>query len=428
MVFLLAAFALAASPASTAIQEDWQAHNQDPAIRYLSFEGVSNGHLLEWDRTVKFSVVSASRSELIDRHIPERLRNTKVYRINLTELAWDPAQWLKVLEKYPYSSSKNPLVVNGPWLVTELADLRDSDALYRLLYGRESFKTADEFIKFWAVAEDQQVGQRFGWVETKSRVSKQGTRFIERWNARGLSLWGTKDVNSVTAETDPLEHLDGNFRHDGREFIVQFMKTSMSRMARGSAQAYLLTNGEGTVVQEAPVRLVEDYTRTFNQAAIVNTASCVSCHDQGMQLPSENGLGAYLRAGVKLIAYSRGKQGEIESFHLTDVVRQLERDNENYAIYVKCVNGLTPLENATAYRNSLNRYREELDLEGAARELYTTPEEFRLALGYAASANIEIGGRLAGLAHGRTIPRDTWEQDYQRAEIMLKTWSAVKKP
>lgn len=425
IAILAAALALTVTPNQTAVA-DWQAHGQDPNIRYLNFHGQRRDHLKDWDSTVKFAVVSASRTELIDHHIPVRLKGTAVYRIHLDRLQWDRNQWLKVLEKYPYGGN-NPLVLNGPWLVNELADPRDSDALYRLLYGEAAPKTDEDFLKFWGVDPGQQTGQHFGWAESHSQVSKQGNRFIERFNARGLSLWRTKDMNAVNAESDPLEHLDGNIKHDGRELIAQFMKTSLARGARGAAQAYLLANAEGKVVQEAPVRLVEDYKRTLGQSAIINNASCISCHENGMQMPSENGLAAYLRAGVRLYAYDQGKQEEIESFHLTDVVRQLERDNENYAIFVKCCNGLTPAANAIAYRQSLKRYVNDLELSDAARELYIDAEELRLALGWAGANSIEIGSRLAGLAHGRTIPRDQFEQDYPRALAMLNTWAAVTK-
>ncbi len=425
MIAILAALVLTVTPNQKAVA-DWHAHNQDPNVRYLSFQGARRDHIRDWDTTVKFAVVSASKTELIDHHIPQRLKDTLIYRIHLDRLQWDVKQWLKVLEKYPYGNN-NPLIVNGPWLVNEISDPRDSDALYRLLYGEQIPKTDDDFLKFWGVDPGQQTGQHFGWAETHSQVAKQSSRFLERFNARGLSLWRTKDTFAVNAESDPLEHLDGNLKHDGRELIAQFMKTSLARGARGAAQAYLLANAEGKVVQEAPVRLVEDYKRTFGQSAIINNASCISCHEQGMQMPSENGLAAYLRAGVRLYAYDQGKQEEIESFHLTDVVRQLERDNENYAIFVKCCNGLTPADNAIAYRKSLQRYINDLELSDAARELYIDSEELRLALGWAGANSIEIGSRLAGLAHGRTIPRDQFESDFLKAQAMVQTWAAAGK-
>lgn len=422
---LLAAVAATVSPSQAAVQ-DWAAHGHDPHIRYLTFHGARRDHLRDWDSTVKFAVVSASPAELIDHHVPVRLKGTVVYRLHLDRLQWDIKQFLAVLEKYPYGGH-NPLVINGPWFVTQISDTRNSDALYRLLYGDKAPKTDDDFLAFWGFDKAQQQGQSFGWVETKSQVSKQATRFVEHFNARGLSLWRTKDVLKVTGDTDPLEHLDGNFKHDGRELIAQFVKTSLSRGARGAAQAYLLANGEGKVVQEAPVQLVEDYKRTFGQCAIVNHASCATCHEQGMQMPSENGVAGYLRAGVRLYAFDQGKQEAIESFHLTDAIRQLERDNENYAVFIKCCNGLTPPENAIAYGKSLKRYRLDLELLDAARELYVEPEQLRLALGWAGANGIEIGGRLSGLAHGRTIPRDQFESDFVKAQAMLKTWLATWK-
>ena len=39
-----------------------------------------------------------------------------------------------------------------------------------------------------------------------------------------------------------------------------------------------------------------------------------------------------------------------------------------------------------------------MTLEQAARELATTPDELRLALGYASAGNIKLGARLSGWA------------------------------
>jgi hypothetical protein len=41
---------------------------------------------------------------------------------------------------------------------------------------------------------------------------------------------------------------------------------------------------------------------------------------------------------------------------------------------------------------------------------------------YASANQIVIGNRLAGLAHGRKIPRNQWESDYLKAEAMLSVW------
>lgn len=408
-----------------AAHADWSAQptEEQPYVRYLTLGATPEQYLPTWEAALKFQVPSASRAINLDHQVPQRLGKLPIYRINLRSLQWDYNDWLEVLKKYPYSKTVNPLIIRGDWLVYALADTRDFDAYYRLLYGGKNIpKTDDDFLKFWGVNVKEQLGQSFGWVETKSQVAKQNSRFIEHFNGRGYSVWRTKDVFKVEKESDPLEELEGNFKHNGREFIAQFPKVGYG--IRGAAQAYGLANGDGKVVNEAPVRLVEDYKRTLSQTAIVNNSSCTTCHEHGMNLPGENGLKAIIKAGVELKTYDKDKQELIEAFHLGDVGKQLGRNNEDYQAFVKACNGLTGPENAEAYRWCLSDYVDEVDMLRASYELYTTEEEFQHALAYASDKGIKVGARLAGLAHGRQVPRPTFEQEYYNAQQYLEAWNA----
>jgi hypothetical protein len=394
-----------------------------PYTRYLSLSAVPEATRETWANAMKFAVPSASRALVLDHQIPYQLPGTNLYRINLQRLNWKGADWDKVLERYPYSDKKYPLVIRGDWLVYVLADTRDFDAYYRLLYGGASIpKNVNQFLNFWKVDAAQQSGQRFGWAETKSQVAKQESRFIERFNAGGNSLWITKDVFKIDRNTDPLEHLEGDLKHDGREAIAVIPKVSLEHRTSGGLQVYGLFNAQDKVVNEAPVRLVEDYGRTAGQTAIINNSSCVTCHTRGMNPPSENGLQSLITSGVELNAYYKDKQEQIEAFHLSDVGKKLERDCEDYELAVKACNGLTGPQNAIGYKVAIEDYLADLTLERAACELYTTPETLRNALAYASSNYIDIGARLSGLAHGRTVPRHTFEPEALKLAVYLETW------
>ena len=318
----------------------------------------------------------------------------------------------------------------GDWLIAEMADPRNSQALYLLLYGSKNIpKTDADFIKFWGGNESDKGVSRFGWVETNSQVNLQRTRFVERFVGKdGFSIWRTMDAFFVEDGKDPLETLDGTFKHDGRELIAQFPKVlgKATQQIDGAAQAYLLANGQGAIAQAAPAELVQDYRQALGVATIVNHASCIVCHDAGMKFPTENGLVAAIRSGVDLKVYDLKQKGDIESFHFRDAARHLRRDNENYQEFVRACNGLSTVENATNYKHVLDLYFRPLTLEDAARELYCTPEELKLAIGYAAAPpnNIKIEARLSWLIHGRPIPRKQWEGDYLRTKAMLDIWRA----
>jgi hypothetical protein len=395
-----------------------------PYTRYLTLSAIPLGQRPLWSQAMKFAVPSASKELILDHQIPYRVEGTNLYRINLKRLGWSGKDWDKVIEKYPYSDQKYPLIVRADWLVYQLADTRDSDAYYRLLYGGASIpKTDADFLKFWGVDAAQQRGQQFGWVETKSQVSKQDVRYVERFNARGMALWRTKDVFKVERQTDPLENLDGNFKHDGRELIAQVPKLSLETGKRGALQVYMLANGQGGTVNEAPVRLVEDYGRTLGQSAIVNNSSCVTCHIRGMNFPTENGLKALITAGVELKTYDYDKQEAIEAFHLSDSAKELKRNCEDYETAVEACNGLSGPQNAQCYKFCLSDYLADIDLERAAAEAYTTPEELKLALSYASEKYAVLGNRLSGLVHGRTVPRNQWEQDYYSVQVYMQKWA-----
>ena len=413
-----------------ALTADFAAKNNDPNVRYLTLGPVPSRLLSKWASAIKYQVPAASRAQLIDRQVPTNIQGSRVFAINLASLHWAQEDWNKVLAKYPYelNDEKSPLIViRGDWLLHELADTRDSKAYYLLLYGEKNIpKTDADFLKFWGVDENQQLGQSFGWIEVRSQVSLQGTRFIEHWNGRGQSVWRTKDMFKVLKNTNPMEFLNGDFKHDGRELIAQISKVSLKKKIRGAAQVYMLANGQGNAVNEAPVRLVEDHRRTLGQTAIVNNASCVSCHEKGMNLPSSNGFINAIEAGDRLYAYSQGKQEEIEEFHATDSGARLYRNNDDFAKFILACNGLKPEVNAKNYREMLDDYIADLDLERAAGELYVLPETLRLALANASSEKIVVGAALIPLTRGGTIRRTAWEEEYQSARAIVLKWQKIK--
>lgn len=425
MVSLLAIAALCTMPLSDrdAALADYQAQPvvDRPYVRYLTVSNLPEDKKPMWIAAGQYQIPSASREIVLDHQLPYNLPGTNLFRINLQRLGW-AKEWDKVISRYDYSDKKYPLIVRMDWLVKELADTRESDAYYRLLYGSSIPTNVNEFLKSWNVDGKQQAGHRFGWAEEKSQVSTQGKRYIERFNAAGHALWITKDVFQVTRETDPIEHLDGNFKHDGREAIVQIPKVSTYMQLQGAAQVYALFNAQDKVVNEAPSPLVVDFGNTLGHPTIINNASCVTCHTNGMNPPTVNGLKSLIVKGVELKTYDKKVQETIEAFHLTDTGKELDRNNEDYADFIEACNGLTPAANAANYKRALHDYIAEVTPERAAQELYCSVEDMTNALAYASDAYLDVGPRVAALAHGSNIPRDTFEQEYRKLSVYIQTW------
>lgn len=397
-------------------ESDWGYHY------YLSFAASEDPEKLK--AATAFIVASSSRQQILERCVPEPVTDTLAH-IDLRGLQWAAADFAHVLKQYPYSASELPLIVRADWLLVRLADGSESDAYYRLLYGAERIpRTRDEFLAAWGVLPDRSL--QYGMIEGQSGVSKSGIRWLEsRAIPRGYA-WGTRDAVRIDPDTDPLQHLLGDQRHDGEEWIVGAPKVSITTGQRGTLQVYLLSDGTGRRVDKADTDLVEDATRFRGLSAIRTPGSCVQCHLEGLNPPTKHELRTLIRAGVDVYADAKS-QAEIERFHLAEIDRDLKRANEDFATAVQAVCGLPPAQAVEAFRTSVLAYDAAIGLDGAARELGTTPDSLKQALA-AASSGGTLAARLAGLAHGLKMPRATWEREYLAAKAALRPTEPTIQP
>lgn len=428
----LAALLLAAVSASAGDADAALAHRQQyPQAEwgyhyYLSTSAAAAEHREELSQAIRLVVASSSLEPVVERSTPQPVAGSNLLHIDLRELRWDHRDWLRVLRRYPYHHGHGlPLVVRADWLLLELSDGTRSDAYYRLLFGGDNIpQQRDDWLDLLKVSRergDDFDALRFGLIESQSGVAKQEARWIESHPVLGGYAWGTRDVLQVREENDPLEHPDGDFRHDGEEWIVGIPKVHLASGVRGTLQVYLLSNGRGGVVQEAPVDLVEDATKFRGTREIRNPGSCHQCHSEGLQYPSTNEFRKLIADGVDVYADDK-TQRQLEAFHLGKLERAIERANEDFQAIVQAVTGVPSTAAAAAFKASVNRYDASLDLEATARELRTTPDEWRNALGLASVELKQLGARVAGLAHGRTIPRAAWEDQYLAAKQHLINW------
>lgn len=406
-----------------------------PYIFYLTTSHLAGEHKAACEATTAFVVASSSRQAIVEKCVPVEVQDA-LYRINLADLKWDYAAWKKLLLTYPYSrapgSGAIPLVVRADWLIVQLVDTTGSTAYYELLYGTAKLDR-EAFLKAWAVNGD--AAHHFGViVKSKSPIGPavSGVRLVEnRPTAERGSAWGTRDSAKITAASDPLEHLDNRFRHDAEEWIVSVPKVSLSTGKRGALLAYLLASGKGERQEEAPPSIVTDHLGFRGQHAIRNWGSCVGCHAQGLLDPGVSELRAYIRgvdAGVDIYATPKKLQEQIELFHLSDAGKQLARDNEDYLLALKLVNGLDGQANADAFRGTIEGYDRDVSLETAGAEHHVAAKELALALGYYNQQGGKVGARLAGLADGMPLPRTRWEEldGWYTAYLAVQAWEKSK--
>lgn len=394
-----------------------------PYTYYVSYSSVLPGtHREELIAASRLMIASTSRQVVLERCSPVPITDT-LARIDLRDLRWDADAWLRLVKRYPYADPHlgPPLVVRGDWLTVQLADANESPAYYELLLGKVP-ATRDEWLKLLNVDKDADPLLRFGMIEEDSGVARSKVRWLESFPTLNGYAWGTRDSVEITAESDPLEHPDGQFKHDGEEWIVGIPKLSLASRERGVLQVYLLSAGDGTRVDKAPIDLVEDSTRFRTNAEIRNPGSCVQCHGGGLNAPTQNGLEDFVVSGAELFAKGRDRLAEIEAFHLGRI--SLDNDNDGFEAIVKALTGMDGAKAALSFRRTVERFDKPLRLEDVAREMGVAPEAARNAIANQTALGRPLSARVVGLAHGRTIPRETFEERHAELRSTMDEWTA----
>ena len=375
-------------------------------------------------RQLAFNCASMSSNSYLGDQLPVKLPGTDLYRLDLDGLGWAKT-WATVLVRhYKYrpdltTYGRYPLVVQAQFINAELTDpIKTPGAASLLLYGRE-LKTAQEFRNHWKVNVTKT--EAFGFIEGASGVQAEGLQrlMVNYDTSLRTRFFETFDSKIVAGKNDPLENpVLGTLKFDGSELIAGMPKHYNGQ--GGSLQAYFLADAKGNAVNVAPVDLVKD-SEGVRGPDIRNHLDCIVCHTSGMQMPTVNAYREYLIGGAKIYADKHTKR-ELERLYESPFVKELDRQNEDYAAAVKLVNGLTPEKNAAEFVACIKAYDAPVTLAQAAREVYSTPEELRLAIGGYAPT-LKLTARLSMLAEGQPISRDQWKLNVGQVVLeILPAW------
>jgi len=231
-----------------------------------------------------------------------------VFAIDLRDINWDSgSQWGTLLKRYPYGLGFRSRPDSRLWkLNEELWELTGTQLpiiradwfvatasrapLYDQLLGLP--KTALELEKKLGVdlaaAFRKPVPERISRAGfSRSSVSSQN-RLVERSDASYGAYWKSYDFKPDTGRARltrfPLGPLNlfptgqhpwpaQAFEHDGGEIAFSLPN---------GLQGYMLTDGHGMRIPEAPVDVVSDALRTSGTPIIVNGLSCMACHQRGI--------------------------------------------------------------------------------------------------------------------------------------------------
>lgn len=370
-------------------------------------------------KSLQFVCASASPQPILEKAAPVQIGPT-LYRLDLRDMLIAPETWRAIVANDPYARGQtNPLVSRADWLVVQLSDsFANPTAYYPIVFRGKIPKTRDEALTILGV--DLSRRQDFGQIEGRSGVSVAGTRWIEsRPLLRGYA-YGTRDSAELTADRDPLEQPEGDFAHDAEEWLVFQEKFSARTGKSGVLMVGFLADGSGKLVNRADVRIVEDHTRFRGFPEVRAVGSCLSCHTFGPNYPTVNALREQIELGVD--KYAQAPEWDaIERFHFRDLATLLERNREDYAAAIDAILGETPDEAVRLFRQTVDGYDQDVPVELAAFELGLTVPEFvqRLAL---ANSGGGLPARVAGLAHGQTMPRKAFEEAYFALWLEMKRW------
>jgi hypothetical protein len=385
---------------------------------------------------------------------PKKLTDTIQY-IDIRDFGWTLEQFEAVMSIDPYVV--DPLVdhrlynyvrlrygnnlLRTDWFVVNASDItkqvdrgEDKILIYNiLLYGLGNEpKTADEFRNFWHVdiktIRAQKVEQGTIVDEGDSGVSRH-TRQLRRGNSLFGYYWETRDVKDYEqkkaarsaklrdkfVEKDFIEDIFAN-NFDAQEYIASH---------KNGTQVYLLSNGEGKVVNFADNTIVVDRSDT-NDVRVRTAKSCITCHAVGIN-PATNALTSLLKRGGKIYFQNDELRRAIKSFYERNLNTLIEDDNRVFQRHIKECYHTEPdsIEAARAFTNVYDWYVNKLSPEQAAIECGVSLPEYKEYIRPLTT------GRLAQLYKNTNIPRKVWDSvgpggGYTQSMLLIKKVDLAK--
>lgn len=383
-----------------------------PYLRYYSLANLSNNPEITDDL---LALYRGALGKLVN-HLswnPEIARPKSVdpggdlLRIDLRDFKWTPQTWQQIIAAYPYglrargqsgelaqiralSGAALPyirvdwFVANAalPPLYHEILQLPDT------LAGLEAKLHVDADDDF---ARDRVVraGVRDSGVSFNNRaIERHRTVFGAYWKSFDFASNGT----NKNIFLDPL-----NFVPDGGEFIFNLPN---------GLQAYLIANGKGKRLDEAPSTIVQIRDSAFRDKVVHNGLSCIGCHTHGMnRMPNQ--VRDMLDTQTHT-AYDLDKAKRI--YVPQDALKQVfQEDEDRFAKAVRATGNELPAQASDEPVNLLAQlYLTDVSVAQAAADAGLTVKELQ--------RRVERSSELQKLGFGQLqlagggMKRDAWEQ------------------
>lgn len=317
-------------------------------------------------------------------------------------------------------------VLSAPWLLAQGARQVNANGKQTGLgyYDFLGLKNRDDYFKLikLRIKDSQELEKEVRAVVKKSGVSALN-RQIVRFQALTGGAWFTLDTSNGTGKGNAVRNLDG-FEHQAEEHYG-FLPSGLP--------VYFLCDNKGVRQDFAPADnfgFADDSVLNESRDLRIHVnIACVRCHAGDVLKPIKDYIRKRFRGKLKLQTPDKKKQYELQYKYFSDLDGHLTLDR---ALYTRAIalatttrnypKGMTPAEAATAYANAYHNYVDrELTLNDAARELGTTPGQWRAALVKYVKATGQLDLEFATWLDDEPgkLTRVAWEDSYQLAQSIL---------
>lgn len=385
-------------------------------ITHLHNAGRSNDELQTFRLALSKLVNSLSWER--DIEVPRPIDPDRtILRVDLRYYQWTPDVWKSILAEYPYAVTLPGETARAVYAATECdmpyarADWFVFAASRPPLYHDilQLPRTDRELEQRLAVDAEANIrNEKVARAGFNSSGVSSNNRLIERHRSGYGAYWKSYDFANNQDHKNLFAYplgpsLDGNsFQHDGGEIIFSLPN---------GLQGYLLTDGRGFRIDKGPTSIVRDDRQS--DRAVVNGASCMSCHAQGMIEKAdqvrehvERNAGSFppdVAATIRALYPPRDQFAAL-----------LKEDADRFAAAVKKTGAhLSTTEPIAALAT---RYTQELDLPLAAAEAGLDVDAFLKLL----QRSPELARTLGPLnAPGGTVQRDVFVAAFRELERVV---------
>jgi mono/diheme cytochrome c family protein len=331
-----------------------------------------------------------------------------LFRIDIRDLKWNARLWDRILALYPYrlptangatkaiaamSGSELPFV-RADWF---LATASRPPLYYELLQLPGSDRQLERQLQVDVLANIQEESVvRAGF--TDSGVSRNN-RLIERHDAAHGAYWRSYDFSDNLDRQNLFNHPLGpssvgqdSFVHAGGEIIFHLPN---------GLQAYLLVDGNGRRIDQAPVEIVSDPKRPDRK--VETGLSCMSCHVRGIIFKADQ-VRAHVEKNPR--AFAAADVETIKALYRPEA-RMKELVKEDSKRFEKALTelGIAP-EQDEPIALAVQRYEGTVDLASASAELGLAPADFTARL-ERSGALLRVLGPLR--VKGGTVQREAFQ-------------------